>query len=290
MVVHARRCVDRGADRRGSGTGERPRGCSCSIRARRDIPRSRPGSRRSPISPAGAGSRSPRPTRAADFSGSELSRYRTVVFLNNAGDRLNGEQEGALADFMQGGGGFVGIGTAAESEPGSRAARRPDRGAAGPGERDRGDDSDARGRRPRAPVDARPAARAQPHRRLVPVADAADRQRPHRRALAGARRPGGRRHVDRRDRPSDLVVPRHPRRALVLHRHGPHRGRLRRAQLPHPPAGRDPVGDRTRARQLQGDDQRQLPRHARGERRTASRPASPPAASRTASRSRPTAG
>ena len=57
--------------------------------------------------------------RATDFTGSSLARYRTVVFLNTTGNRLNGEQEGALADFMEGGGGFVGVGTAAESEPGS---------------------------------------------------------------------------------------------------------------------------------------------------------------------------
>jgi type 1 glutamine amidotransferase len=53
------------------------------------------------------------------FTGSNLAPYRAVVFLNAAGNRLNGEQEGALADYMQRGGGFVGIGTAAEAEPGT---------------------------------------------------------------------------------------------------------------------------------------------------------------------------
>jgi glucose/arabinose dehydrogenase/type 1 glutamine amidotransferase len=57
--------------------------------------------------------------RAGDFTGASLDRYRAVVFLNTAGDRLNGEQEGALADYMSRGGGFVGIGSAAESEPGT---------------------------------------------------------------------------------------------------------------------------------------------------------------------------
>jgi glucose/arabinose dehydrogenase/type 1 glutamine amidotransferase len=57
--------------------------------------------------------------RSTDFTGANLARYRTVVFLNTAGNRLNGEQEGALADFMERGGGFVGIGTAAEAEPGT---------------------------------------------------------------------------------------------------------------------------------------------------------------------------
>ena len=54
--------------------------------------------------------------------------------------------------------------------------------------------------------------------------------------------------------------------------------------------GRDPVGHRHGAQQLQGDDQRQLPRHARGERRAGRRPAWPRAASRTGLRSRRTAG
>jgi glucose/arabinose dehydrogenase/type 1 glutamine amidotransferase len=56
---------------------------------------------------------------ASDFTGANLARYRAVVFLNTFGNRLNGEQEGALADYMQNGGGFVGIGTAAEAEPGT---------------------------------------------------------------------------------------------------------------------------------------------------------------------------
>ena len=55
---------------------------------------------------------------ATDFTGANLARYRAVVFLNTSGNRLNGEQEGALADYMergrrlrrhrQGGGGRAG--------------------------------------------------------------------------------------------------------------------------------------------------------------------------------------
>jgi len=56
---------------------------------------------------------------ATAFTGANLARYRAVVFLNTPGNRLNGEQEGALADYMQTGGGFVGVGTAAEAEPGT---------------------------------------------------------------------------------------------------------------------------------------------------------------------------
>src|SRR5918997_3964455 len=57
--------------------------------------------------------------RPTDITAASLARYRAVVFLNTNGNRLTAEQEGALADYMQAGGGFVGIGSAAESEPGS---------------------------------------------------------------------------------------------------------------------------------------------------------------------------
>ena len=40
-----------------------------------------------------------------------------MVFLNNPGDLLNAAQESALQSYIQGGGGFVGIGSAAEAEP-----------------------------------------------------------------------------------------------------------------------------------------------------------------------------
>ena len=227
---------------------------------------------------------------ATAFTGANLARYRAVVFLNTSGNRLNGEQEGALDDYMSRGGGFVGIGTAAEAEPGTALLQRPDRRATGPGEPDGRGDADGRRGRPRPSRDARPAARAQPHGRLVSLADAADRHRPHGRALARARRARRRRHDHRRDRPSDLLVPRRPGRALVLHRHGPHRGQLLRAAAPRAPARRDRVGRRPGARQLQGDHQRQLPRHAHRQSAGRSTPASPPAASRTGWWSRRTAG
>ena len=56
---------------------------------------------------------------AANFTAANLAQYRAVVFLNNAGDRLNAAQETALQGYIQGGGGFVGIGSAAEAEPGN---------------------------------------------------------------------------------------------------------------------------------------------------------------------------
>ncbi|WP_053227236.1 OmpL47-type beta-barrel domain-containing protein [Solirubrobacter soli] len=54
---------------------------------------------------------------ASVFTAANLANYRAVVFLNNAGDRLNAAQETALQGYIQGGGGFVGIGSAAEAEP-----------------------------------------------------------------------------------------------------------------------------------------------------------------------------
>ena len=56
---------------------------------------------------------------AADFTAANLEQYRAIVFLGNAGDALNAAQESALQGYIQDGGGFVGIGGAAQAEPGS---------------------------------------------------------------------------------------------------------------------------------------------------------------------------
>ena len=53
------------------------------------------------------------------MTAANLANYRAVVFLNSAGDRLNAAQEGALQAYVQGGGGFVGIGSTAEAETGN---------------------------------------------------------------------------------------------------------------------------------------------------------------------------
>ena len=58
-------------------------------------------------------------TDAAAFTTSNLGGYRAVVFLNSAGDRLNADQEAAFQTFIENGGGFVGVGTSAEAEPGT---------------------------------------------------------------------------------------------------------------------------------------------------------------------------
>ena len=52
------------------------------------------------------------------FVANQLSRYRAVVFLNTSGDVLNDAQQGAFEDYFHAGGGFVGIHSAIETEPG----------------------------------------------------------------------------------------------------------------------------------------------------------------------------
>ena len=164
----------------------------------------------------------------ATISAEGLEGVSAVVFLNTAGDLLDDEQEGALESFIDDGGGFLGIGSAAQSEPdteyfdGLIGARPSADSSDGPVRPDRGL------RRPGAPGDRGSPAPAGAHRRLVPVDRAPDRQGPHRGALPRARRARRRRHRRRRHRPSHLLVPRLPRRPLVLHRHGPHRRQLRR--------------------------------------------------------------
>ncbi|HET6546995.1 MAG TPA: ThuA domain-containing protein [Solirubrobacter sp.] len=56
---------------------------------------------------------------AADISEANLADYRAVVFLNTAGNLLDETQEGALRAFVKGGGGFLGIGSAAQGESGN---------------------------------------------------------------------------------------------------------------------------------------------------------------------------
>ncbi|HEX5620697.1 MAG TPA: PKD domain-containing protein [Solirubrobacteraceae bacterium] len=57
---------------------------------------------------------------AGDFTAANLAQYRAIVVLGNSGnDALNAAQETALQAYIQNGGGFVGIGGAAEAEAGS---------------------------------------------------------------------------------------------------------------------------------------------------------------------------
>ncbi|MGW0778173.1 lectin [Streptomyces sp. NPDC002835] len=50
------------------------------------------------------------------FTPANLGRYRAVVFLSTTGDVLNGTQETAFEQYIRGGGGYVGIHAAADTE------------------------------------------------------------------------------------------------------------------------------------------------------------------------------
>src|SRR5207244_7671274 len=50
------------------------------------------------------------------FNDVELAKYRVIVFLNTTGDILNSVEQSALETFIRGGGGFVGIHSATDTE------------------------------------------------------------------------------------------------------------------------------------------------------------------------------
>jgi type 1 glutamine amidotransferase len=53
---------------------------------------------------------------AAVFNAESLKKYKTVVFLNTSGNVLDEEQQIAFQNFIRGGGGFVGIHAASDTE------------------------------------------------------------------------------------------------------------------------------------------------------------------------------
>ena len=53
---------------------------------------------------------------ATRFTDESLAAYQVVIFLNTTGDLLNAEQEAAFEQFIQQGGGFVGIHAASDTE------------------------------------------------------------------------------------------------------------------------------------------------------------------------------
>jgi type 1 glutamine amidotransferase len=55
---------------------------------------------------------------AEAFADENLVRFRVVVFLNTTGDVLDSAQQAALERFVQGGGGFVGVHSASDTEYG----------------------------------------------------------------------------------------------------------------------------------------------------------------------------
>jgi cytochrome c len=56
---------------------------------------------------------------ASKFTDAGLAPYKAVVFLNTTGDVLDPAQEAAFEKYFRAGGGFLGIGSAIETEPGS---------------------------------------------------------------------------------------------------------------------------------------------------------------------------
>ncbi|MFH8976215.1 ThuA domain-containing protein [Streptomyces sp. NPDC017890] len=53
---------------------------------------------------------------AQAFTTADLARYKAVVFLSTTGDVLNATQQTAFEEYVQGGGGYVGIHAAADTE------------------------------------------------------------------------------------------------------------------------------------------------------------------------------
>ena len=54
----------------------------------------------------------------AQFTPANLEQYGAVVFLNTTGDLLTDAQQSAFEGYFREGGGFFGIGSAIETEPG----------------------------------------------------------------------------------------------------------------------------------------------------------------------------
>ncbi|MBN6042236.1 ThuA domain-containing protein [Amycolatopsis sp. 195334CR] len=53
---------------------------------------------------------------SARFTAANLAQYETVVFLNTTGDVLNSSQQTAFESYIRGGGGYVGVHAAADTE------------------------------------------------------------------------------------------------------------------------------------------------------------------------------
>ena len=53
---------------------------------------------------------------ASIFNDDDLKKYHAIIFLNSTGNILNAEQQAAFERYIQAGGGFVGIHSAAATE------------------------------------------------------------------------------------------------------------------------------------------------------------------------------
>lgn len=65
---------------------------------------------------AGQGLRIDHSEDGAAFTPANLARYQAVVFANTTGDVLDGAQQAALQAYVEGGGGFLGLHSAADTE------------------------------------------------------------------------------------------------------------------------------------------------------------------------------
>src|SRR5206468_4405195 len=61
---------------------------------------------------------------ANTFTSANLSNYQAVVFLLTTGDVLDTNQQAAFQGFIQAGGGYVGVHSAADTERGWRSEER----------------------------------------------------------------------------------------------------------------------------------------------------------------------
>ena len=189
----------------------------------------------------------------------DLEPYRAVVFLNTAGDLLDDEQEGALEAFIEDGGGFLGIGSAAQSELGTEffdglIGARPS--AASSTDAVGADGSSpaiacTRRRRtcrsrPTAPTSGTSGRRARPGRCTPSRATTRRTRRP-----ATARTPAARTPRSRGAATTRAAARSTPGMGRTA-------GELRRGRLPRTTCWARCVDRRARPRQLQGDDQQQL--------------------------------
>ena len=192
---------------------------------------------------------------ASKFTESNLAKYRVVVFLNNAGELLDGDQQSAFEDYFRGGGGFLGIHSAIEAEPGwqfmsdllgTRATGRTD------------------------PLSATTKVADRVHYRQQGPAGVLDADRPlvqlheQRPRLLARPRDGRREHLQPgrgvRLRPSDRLVQGVPGRPLVLHRLRRNGRRVRGRQRPPSARRRPRLGGGQGRQELQ-----RLRRHRAGE-------------------------
>ena len=234
----------------------------------------------------------------AQFTPANLDAYRAVVFLNTGmASPLNDAQRANFETYFKKGGGFVGIGSAVETDPSwsflTQRARHP---LVGPDRRRR----PARSRSSTASMMRRRTCRSTgiaprigtTSRRTSAACRTCSRPWSRIRSSPQPGRQRARRHRRRHDgrQPPDLLLQGLPGRPLLLHRPRHHRGRVRREPA-EAPQGRDRLGRGPERRRRTATAARPCSRttsrsRSRSSRTSTSRSAS--ISSRTAASSRPT--